>query len=642
MQFYLNGYTPGDPLIEDPDPSVFERPGELPEQVDVLIIGCGPAGLVLAAQMSNFPDIKTAVIDRKAGPLQVGQADGVACRTVEMFEAFGLADRLVNEAYWVNEVCFWRPDPEDQTRIKRAGRIRDTEEDLSEFPHVIVNQARMLAYLRDHMERSASRLEPFYGLRADEVEIDTHVSAEYPVTVTLWHLDGRQETGKTSIVRAKYVVGCDGARSAIRPAIGRELVGDATNESWGVMDALAVSDFPDVRVKCVISSANDGNILIIPREGGFLVRFYIELGEVSDTEMLESRTVTPEKLAEVANRIMHPYTVQIKHVGWSSVYQIGQRLCERFDDVPVSEMSGRLPRVFIAGDACHTHSAKAGQGMNVSMADAWNLGWKLACVLRGTAKPELLHTYSEERQAVAKQLIDFDRDFSKRFRARPRASADVDTDQLDPAEFQRHFIAEGRFTAGVATRYAPSMITGDPEFQHLAEGFPIGMRFHSARVVRLADAKPVHLGHVARADGAWRIYVFADHDDPARANSRVRALCEFLRSEKSPISRFTPPGDDPDSLLDVRAIFQQGHRDLDLDAMPAVLLPRKGRFGLIDYEKMFCPDPTAGDIFELRGVNRETGCMVIVRPDQYVAQVLPLEAHEALVGFLACVLIAVK
>jgi phenol 2-monooxygenase (NADPH) len=642
MQFYLNGYTPGDPFIEDPDPSVSERPGALPEQVDVLIIGCGPAGLVLAAQMSNFPDIRTAVIDRKPGPLQVGQADGVACRTVEMFEAFGMADRLVNEAYWVNEVCFWRPDPEDQTRIKRAGRIRDTEEDLSEFPHVIVNQARMLAYLRDHMERSASRLEPFYGLRAEAVEIDTHGSAEYPVTVTLRHLDGRQETEDPSIIRARYVVGCDGARSAIRPAIGRELVGDATNESWGVMDALAVSDFPDIRVKCVISSAQDGNILIIPREGGFLVRFYIELDEVRDREMLESRTVTPEKLAEVANRIMHPYTVQIKDVGWSSVYQIGQRLCDKFDDVPVSEISRRLPRVFIAGDACHTHSAKAGQGMNVSMADAWNLGWKLACVLRGTAKPELLHTYSEERQAVARQLIDFDRDFSKRFRARPRTSADAVTDEIDPAEFQRHFIAEGRFTAGVATRYAPSMITGDAEFQHLAEGFPIGMRFHSARVVRLADAKPVHLGHVARADGAWRIYLFADHDDPARAGSRAYTLCEFLRSDASPINRFTPAGDDPDSLLDVRAIFQQGHRDLELDAMPAVLLPRKGRFGLIDYEKMFCPDPTAGDIFDLRGVNRETGCMVIVRPDQYVAQVLPLEAHEALVGFLAGVLIEAK
>jgi phenol 2-monooxygenase len=183
------------------------------------------------------------------------------------------------------------------------------------------------------------------------------------------------------------------------------------------------------------------------------------------------------------------------------------------------------------------------------------------------------------------------------------------------------------------------MITGDAEFQHLAEGFTIGMRFHSAPVLRLADAKPVHLGHVARADGAWRIYVFADDNDPTQASSRAYGLCEFLQSEASPITRFTPAGVDPDSLIDVRAVFQQDHRDLDLGEMPAVLLPRKGNFGLIDYEKMFCPDPAAGDIFDLRGVNRETGCMVIVRPDQYVAHILPLERHDALISFLARVLI---
>jgi phenol 2-monooxygenase (NADPH) len=639
MQFYLNGYTPGDPFIEEPHPSVAERPGGLPERADVLIIGCGPAGLVLAAQMSNFPDIRTVVIDRRDGPLEVGQADGVACRTVEMFEAFGLADRLVNEAYWVNEVSFWRPDPDDRTRIRRAGRIRDTEEDVSEFPHVIVNQARMLAYLRDHMTRSASRLAPWYGLRASDVVVDTASASEYPVTVTLQHTKGLEETGDSSMIRARYVVGCDGARSRIRAAIGRELVGDATNESWGVMDVLAVSDFPDIRVKCAISSSGDGNILIIPREGGFLVRFYIELDEVADKEMLESRTITPQKLTEVANRILHPYTLEVKDVGWSSVYQIGQRLCDKFDDVPAGEMSWRLPRVFIAGDACHTHSAKAGQGMNVSMADAWNLGWKLASVLRGTARPELLHTYSEERQAVARQLIDFDRDFSRRFRARPAKSGDGGG---DPEEFQRHFIAQGRFTAGVATRYGPSLVTGKTDFQHLAEGFPVGMRFHSAPVVRLADAKPVHLGHVARADGAWRIYVFADQDDPRRASSRARGLCEFLASDASVIKRFTPAGADPDSVIDVRAIFQQSHRDLDVDEMPEVLLPRKGKFALIDYEKLFCPDPTTGDIFELRGVNRGTGCLIIVRPDQYVSHVLPLEGHQALVDFFAGVLIDAK
>src|ERR687886_1721865 len=154
MQFYLNGYKTGDPFIEDPHPSVAQRPGGLPADADVLIIGCGPAGLVLAAQMANFPDVRTVVIDRKDGPLEVGQADGVACRTVELLEAFGLADRLVNEGYWVNEVAFWRPDPQDRTKIERTGRIQDVEEGLSEMPHVIVNQARMLAYLLSDGSRS--------------------------------------------------------------------------------------------------------------------------------------------------------------------------------------------------------------------------------------------------------------------------------------------------------------------------------------------------------------------------------------------------------------------------------------------------------------------------------------------------------
>jgi phenol 2-monooxygenase len=639
MQFYLNGYKTGDPLIEDPDPAVAERPGGLPEEADVLIIGCGPAGLVLAAQMANFPGIQTVVIDRRDGPLEVGQADGVACRTVEIFEAFGLADRLVAEAYWVNEVSFWRPDPHDRSRITRTGRVQDVEEGLSEFPHVICNQARMLAYLQDHMQRSASRLRPFYGLHATGVRVDTSGQAEYPVTVTLQHVEGFQETGETSTIRAKYVVGCDGARSGVRTAIGRRLAGDPMNQSWGVMDVLAVTDFPDIRLKCVIHSANQGNLLIIPREGGYLARFYIELDQEHDREMLRNRSVNPEKLVAVANRILHPYTLEVKDVGWWSVYEIGQRLCDKFDDVPVSELATRLPRVFIAGDACHTHSAKAGQGMNVSMSDAWNLGWKLAQVLRGTAKPELLHTYSGERQKVAQELIDFDREFARMFSAPPKETSDIEGVGVVPEEFQRHFVQQGRFTAGVATRYAPSMITAEAPYQHLAKGFPVGMRFHSAPVLRLADAKPMHLGHVARADGAWRLYVFADRADPASRSSEARKLCEFLASENSPIARFTPEGTGPDSVIDIRAVFQQDHRDLAVNSMPAILLPAKGKFSLIDYEKAFCADPPAGDIFDLRSIDRVTGCLVVVRPDQYVSHVLPLDATDELVGFFAGILI---
>jgi phenol 2-monooxygenase len=591
--------------------------------------------------MANFPDIRTAVIDRRDRPLEVGQADGVACRTVEMFEAFGLADRLVKEGYWVNEVSFWRPHPEDATRITRTGRIEDTEEGLSEFPHVIVNQARMLAYLLDHMERSASRLRPLYGLHASDIEVDGSGPSPYPVTVTLRHMSDLADTGETSTIRAKYVVGCDGARSATRAAIGRELVGDVTDEAWGVMDVLAVTDFPDIRIKSAVNSASHGNVLIIPREGGYLVRFYIELDEVADEEMLGHRTITPEKLAEAANRILHPYSLEVKDVGWWSVYEIGQRLCDKFDDVPAEEIDTRLPTAFIAGDACHTHSAKAGQGMNVAMADAWNLGWKLGAVLSGTARPELLHTYSQERQAVAMELVDFDREFSRRFRGRPTDSGEVAEGEVDPEEFQRYFIAQGRFTAGVATRYAPSMLTAETTFQHLAKGFPVGMRFHSAPVLRLADAKPIHLGHVARADGAWRLYIFADHSAPTAESSRARELCEFLASDASPLKRFTPTGVEPDSVIDVRAIFQQGHRDLAVEEMPAVLLPRKGRFALIDYEKMFCPDPGTDDIFDLRGINRQTGCMVVVRPDQYVAHVLPLHAHGTLADFFGNILVDV-
>ncbi|MEK6443724.1 FAD-dependent monooxygenase [Pseudonocardia sp. T1-2H] len=178
MQFYLDGYKPGDPFVEDPHPSARQRSADLPDTTGVLVVGCGPAGLVLAAQLANFPNIRTVVVDRKDGPLEVGQADGVACRTVEMLEAFGLAGRLVEEADQVNEVTFWRPDPQDPTSIVRTGRIADVEDGLSEMPHVIVNQARLLAHLRDHMQRSAARMEPFYGLhRRRRVPGDGHRAA---------------------------------------------------------------------------------------------------------------------------------------------------------------------------------------------------------------------------------------------------------------------------------------------------------------------------------------------------------------------------------------------------------------------------------------------------------------------------------
>ena len=120
---------------------------------------------------------------------------------------------------------------------------------------------------------------------------------------------------------------------------------------------------------------------------------------------------------------------------------------------------------------------------------------------------------------------------------------------------------------------------------------------------------------------------------PRHASARCAGFW-IPTSLRSSGSRQAAPTDD--SVIDVRAIFQQGHRDLAVNGMPPVLLPRKGRFGLIDYEKMFCPDLKSGtDIFEMRGIDREQGCMVVVRPDQYVAHVLPLHGFDALADFFA-------
>ncbi len=635
MQFHLNGFRAGDPGRVDATLPVLEGDAAraLPTVADVLIVGCGPAGLTLAAQLAAFPDIRTVIVEQKAGPLQLGQADGVACRTMEMFEAFGFAHKVLQEAYWVNETTFWKPGDADRNRIERSGRVQDVEDGLSHMPHVILNQARVHDFYLEVMERSALRLVPHYNRRLAGLERAQDGASDYPVTARFERQDA-QHAGQIETIRARYVVGCDGARSGVRQAIGLVLKGDSANHAWGVMDVLVVSDFPDIRFKSLIQSANEGTVLIIPREGGYLVRLYVELDKLNPNERVGSRNITIEQLIAAAQRIFHPYTLDVKEVAWWSVYEIGQRLCDRFDDLQIDELATRLPRIFIAGDACHTHSPKAGQGMNVSMQDAFNLGWKLAAVLQGRSPPGLLHTYSAERQAVAQELIDFDREWAAMLSA-PEAK--------DGAQVQRYFVQHGRYTAGTATRYKPGLLTGLSTHQQLAEGLLIGTRFHSAPVVRVGDGKLMQLGETLTADGRWRLIAFAGQGDDGSATSPLGKLCSYLaESPESPLVRFTPAGVDLDAVLDVRAVFQQSHHALAVTAMPALLFPPKGRYGLRDYEKAFCALSDVShhapqNIYSLRGINKQSGCLVVVRPDQYIAQILPLdmplEAINALAAF---------
>lgn len=625
MQFHHHGYVSSEPRVQPAAGVGLDRRAGLPDEVDVLIIGTGPAGMITAAQLSQFPGIRTHIVDRRDGRLQIGQADGIQARTVETFQAFGFAERIIAEAYRITETAFWRPDPKDPSRIARAARTPDDPRGLSEFPHLVVNQARVLDYFAEVMADSPTRMRPDYGLEFRDLVVTDE--ADYPVTATLAHTAGAA-AGELRTVRAKYVVGADGARSGVRASIGAVLAGDQSFHAWGVMDLLAVTDFPDVRLKSAIQSASGGNILLIPREGGHLFRLYVDLGEVDADDGGAVRSTRVEEMVAKANEILHPYSVQVKDVPWHSVYEVGHRLTDRFDDADADEVGTREPRVFIAGDACHTHSAKAAQGMNVSMQDGFNLGWKLGHVLSGLSPKELLRTYSAERQAIAKNLIDFDKAWSTMMAKKPE---DFDS----PSQIEEFYVSTAEFPSGLMTQYPPSILVAEPEHQHLATGFPHGKRFASAPVVRVADANPVQLGHHHRADGRWRLYAFAGLDA-----SSLDAWAQWLASSPdSPVVAHTPQGADPDSLFDVKAVYQQLYADVDLGSVPSIFLPRIGPYQLTDYEKVYAADPE-NDIFDLRGIDRAHGCVVVVRPDQYVSAILPLDATAELSVFFAGLLLA--
>ncbi|MGA9873657.1 MAG: FAD-binding monooxygenase [Rhodococcus sp. (in: high G+C Gram-positive bacteria)] len=615
MQFHHHGYVSTDPRIVPASGVGVDRPDDLPDEIDVLIVGSGPAGMLLAAQLSQYPDVTTRLVERRPGRLAIGQADGIQARSVETFQAFGFAGRITAEAYQISEMNFWAPDQADKSRIVRTARAKDDPHGISEFPHLIVNQARVLDYFAEVAAISPARIAPDYGIEFVGLTVG---EGEYPVEVTLRHTDGPPD-GEERTVRAKYVVGCDGARSRVREAIGREHLGGQSKHAWGVMDALAVTDFPDIRVKCAIQS-EAGSILLIPREGGYLFRMYVDLGEVPEGDNGKVRSTPVETIIAKANAIVAPYALDVKNVAWWSVYEVGHRVTDKFDDVEVG--GERDPHVFICGDACHTHSAKAGQGMNVSMQDGFNLGWKLGSVLTGRAPASLLSTYSAERQVIAQNLIDFDREWSGLMARKPEEFE-------SPEELAEFYTRTAEFPAGFMTQYVPSMIVGDSDHQSLATGFPVGKRFKSEQVVRIGDAVPAHLGHHARADGRWRIYAFADRD-----GSAVREWASWLsESEDSPLRAYTPTASDPDSVFDVKVVYPRAHSEIEIPDIPAVFLPRVGPFELVDYEKIYAVHPDV-DIFVSRGIDAG-GAVVVVRPDQYVAQVLPFSATGALTDFFA-------
>ena len=640
MQYHQNGFVPGNlqqsELVRSKPLRRKFKP--VPEKTDVLIVGCGPAGLTLARQLSLNPEINTCIIESKSGPLLFGQADGVSCRTIEIMEAYNSSEIILKESYWLNQIAYWDGDKKD--KIKRTKKVNDPRVGLSEFPHVVLNQARIHDLLLDGMKNSSSQLEPNYNCELIDIKLDKTALNDpdkFPITAIVSQKKNNRSYKKR--ISARYIVGCDGAKSRVRKSLNIPLIGDASDSAWGVMDALVQTNFPDIRVKCFIKTKGHGSALVIPREGGYLVRLYIELDELEYKKDFLREKIDLDHIIATAKKIFEPYDFIVKEVPWWSVYKIGQRVATSFDSNVDKNYKNGFPRAFIAGDACHTHSPKAGQGMNVSIHDAFNLGWKLSSVLLKKANHSILNTYDQERRAVAKNLIKLDKEFAKLVAGNERKNNNYK--KTETRDVKDYFEKQTGFIAGTSIQYPSSFLTKrNSKYQNLAKGFKIGERFHSNKVKRLADGRILHLGHINKADIRWRLFIFCNNSNTFKKQSKLQKLIKFIyESKNSPIIKYTPKNVDIDSIIDVVTVFQHKN-EVSIEQMDDFFTPKKGKYQLRDYEKIYISIPQ-NDIFKTRAINQREGCILIVRPDQHIANILSLGSYNTLMSFFKNIMLPI-
>ncbi|KAF1344306.1 FAD binding domain protein [Delphinella strobiligena] len=641
--------------------------------VDVLIVGAGPAGLMLANWLSRY-DIKTRIVDKRGTKIFNGQADGLQCRTLEIFDSFDFGHRAWRESNHMLEICLWNPDKHGV--IRRSDRIPDTIPNISRFQQVVLHQGRIERFFLDSIaEHSDITVER--GVLPISFEFDDSKAADfeaYPITVTIKHLSETEATpqqhapgnngkaiqdglfrsnlapddtaeliraanlhnkaNETEVIKAKFMVGCDGAHSWVRGQLGFSLRGEQTDYIWGVLDIIPITDFPDIRMRCAIHSARHGSVMVIPREKK-LVRLYIQLTDTEGGEggRRDRSKISPEGILESARRIMAPYTLAYTYCDWWTAYQIGQRVG---DDFSLRE------RVFLAGDAVHTHSPKAGQGMNVSMQDTYNLGWKIASVVNGSCDASILKTYQSERRKIAQDLIEFDHRFSRLFSGRPAKDV-MDEEGISMEVFKEAFEKGNMFASGIAVNYGASMIVAKDENptdqgddtettkqirvksqQNLATEIKVGMRMPSHKVLNQADARPWHLQELLKSNGRWRLVIFAGDLTSAANFARIKKLGDSLSTEDSFLRKFTPADKPIDSVIEVLTVHSGSRCGVELLDLPEIFHPWSETEGW-DYWKVFVDDESYheghGHAYENYGIDSKRGAAVILRPDQYVSWV---------------------
>lgn len=341
-------------------------------ETDVLIVGAGPTGLMLACQLVRR-GIRPLVIDRHSSPAQQTRAMAVHARTLEIYAQLGLAERAIALGRKGNGANMW-------VGGHRRARIPlgDIGRALSPYPFVLMlGQDDNERLLGEHLEAAGVQIE----WNTELVSLTQHSGH---VQVALRQPDGSQRE-----MTASYVAGCDGGRSTVRELNGIRFPGAQYEQVFFVADTEAAG--PMVPEELNVYLWRGGFHLFFPMRGQDRWRVIGILPE-------RFRALDSLEFADLVSSIQEEAGtgVEFRSCAWFSTYRIQHRCTERF----------RKQRCFLLGDAAHVHSPMGGQGMNTGLQDAYNLAWKLALVLAGAAEDRLLDTYESERKTVAERLLE--------------------------------------------------------------------------------------------------------------------------------------------------------------------------------------------------------------------------------------------
>ncbi|MFC7395605.1 FAD-dependent monooxygenase [Chelatococcus sp. GCM10030263] len=348
--------------------------------MDVLVVGAGPVGLTLAAELARH-GVRCRIIDRLEKPLPYCRAIGVTPRSLEVLEDMGVARQMVEAGVWITGL----------RSVINGQVIPDKMRDLSDLPYgeLGVPQYETERILAEHLDRIGGVVERGIALAALR-------QTEEGVAVALETAEGREE----AVFR--YVIGCDGAHSAVRHALDIPFEGDAYPWSFALGDVAIDWDLPRGMAMRALKPMDDGPpdmfiAIPLPERNRYRVSMLAPPGiEVGGTDhgLQSEGKVSLVELQAVADRLV-PGQPRLSDLRWASRFRISMRLAARY----------RSGNVFLAGDAAHIHPPTGGQGMNTGIQDAYNLAWKLAHVLRGAAPPALLDSYETERRPVGAEVV---------------------------------------------------------------------------------------------------------------------------------------------------------------------------------------------------------------------------------------------